>query len=482
MKRCGFAGHLVLFGLSVLLSGCVIELSHPASATRNNAFIAYWPPPKDPGQVRLAVKDLIDLKGVVTTAGSAYFANNSSPAARDAACMTIARQRHVLVVGKTNLDELAVGVTGMNEYFGIPRNRLSRKHWLIPGGSSSGSAVAVQSDMADVAFGTDTAGSIRIPAACCGIVGLKTTFGLISLRGVFPLEPRHLDTIGPMGKDIAHVVEGMDLLEDGFLERYQAAVNRTSAGRIRVGRLYLNGTDPEIDRAVDDALVRAHFQIVRLDRNFKAEWEQAQKDATTVAEAAAWISNGKYVLKPGIGAKVKTAIAFGELQYTSYRTALRRRATWQRALRRAFRKVDFIALPTMQTLPPNVPFTGGTPVFEEFVLNLENTEAVNFAGNPALAMPVPVNNKNIPVTSLQLIGPNFSEARLLSVGRLVETGVHGDVESLMAAKSGHKRSDARLRRHVTSGPQPKIPRKQERASTTANANNTNNALNANDIS
>lgn len=456
MKRCCRAGHMVLFGLSMLLSGCVIELSHPASATRNNAFIAYWPPPKDPGEVRLAVKDLIDLKGVVTTAGSAYFANNSRPAARDAACMAIARQRHVLLVGKTNLDELAVGVTGMNEYFGIPTNRLSRKHRLIPGGSSSGSAVAVQSGMADVAFGTDTAGSIRIPAACCGVVGLKTTFGLISLHGVFPVEARHLDTVGPMGKDIAHVAEGMDLLESGFHDRYQAAVARTSARSIRVGRLYLNGTDPEIDRAIDDALVRAHFQVVPLGRNFRAEWEQAQKDATAVAEAAAWISDAKYLSKQGVGAKVKTAIAVGELEYTTnYRNALSRQGTWQRALRRAFRKVDFIALPTMQTLPPNVPFTGGTPVFEELVLNLENTAAVNFAGNPALAMPVPVNNKDIPVTSLQLIGPRFSEARLLSIGRLVEAGVRATVESLITAKSGHKRSDALLRRGVTSVPQPK---------------------------
>ena len=221
-RRCSaaqLAGGAML--LVSFLSGCVTPFNHEASITRNEAFIDYWPPPKDTADLRLAVKDLIDLQGVVTTAGSQYFEKNGLPATKDAACMTIARERGVLIVGKTNLDELAIGVTGMNEYFGIPTNRLSRFRNLIPGGSSSGSAVAVQSGMADVAFGTDTAGSIRVPAACCGIVGLKTTYGLVSLQGIHPIEPKHMDTVGPMGKDIDHAVEGMDLLERGFRERYE---------------------------------------------------------------------------------------------------------------------------------------------------------------------------------------------------------------------------------------------------------------------
>jgi amidase len=430
--------------LATFFSGCVTPFNHEASITRNNAFIHYWPPPKDSTDVRLAVKDLIDLKGVITTAGSAYFEKHGAPAVRDAACMAIARERGVLVVGKTNLDEFAVGVTGMNQYFGIPRNRLSRARNLIPGGSSSGSAVAVQSGMVDVAFGTDTAGSIRVPAACCGIVGLKTTFGLVSLRGVYPLEPAHMDTVGPMGKDIARVAEGMDLLERGFRERYESAI--TSAGQIRIGRLYLSGTDPKIDQAIDAALAKAHFTVVPLGADFKASWEQAEKDATTVAEAGAWISDGKYLSKTEVGGKVKAAIALGEIQYTTnYIKALGRRAAWRHALRRAFAHFDLIALPTLQKLPPRVPSVGGTPVFEALVLGLQNTEAVNYAGNPALAMPVPVNDKEIPVTSLQLIGPRLSEARLLSAGRLVEEAVHTSVKRAMTSKSEHKRDDARFR-------------------------------------
>lgn len=444
-RRCSPA-HLAFVVLLVVsvFSGCATPFNHDGSITRNDAFIDYWPPAKGTTDLRLAVKDLIDLKGMVTTAGSKYFEKNGLPATRDAACMAIARERGVLVVGKTNLDELAVGVTGMNEYFGIPRNRLSRRRNLIPGGSSSGSAVAVQSGAADVAFGTDTAGSIRVPAACCGIVGLKTTRGLVSLRGVYPLEPAHMDTVGPMGKDIAHVVEGMDLLENGFRERYESAV--ASAGEIRIGRLYVSGTDPKIDQAIDAALAQAHFKVVPLGPGFKNAWEQAEKDATTVAEAGAWLTDGKLLSKPEVGGKVKAAIALGEVEYTTnYKNALSRQAVWRRALRRAFARVDLIALPTLKKLPPRVPVVGGTPVFEVLVLGLENTAAVNYAGNPALAMPVPVDDKDIPVTSLQLIGPRLSEGQLLRAGRLIESAVHPAVEKAMAAKSEHVYRDTRLK-------------------------------------
>jgi amidase len=444
--RC-CAAQAVWLVLITLFSGCVTPFNHEASVTRNDAFIDYRPAPKGSNDVRLAVKDNIDLKGVVTTAGSEYFEKHGQPAVRDAACMAIARERGVLIVGKTNLDEFAVGVTGMNEYFGIPRNRLSRRRDLIPGGSSSGSAVAVQRGMADVAFGTDTAGSIRAPAACCGIVGLKTTFGLISLRGVYPLEPAYLDTVGPMGKDVAHVVEGMDLLQRGFRDRYESAV--ASGRQIRIGRLYVSGTDPKIDQAIDAALREAHFTIVPLGKDFKDSWEQAEKDATTVAEAGAWLTDGKYLPTPEVGGKVKAAIALGEIQYTTnYKQALSRQAAWRRALRQVFARVDLIALPTLKRLPPRVPVVGGTAIFEALTLALENTAAVNFAGNPALAMPVPVDDKDIPVTSLQLIGPRLSEARVLSAGHSVELAVHPAVERAMAAKAGHGRDDARLKWRV----------------------------------
>src|SRR3954469_13032978 len=213
----------VLVGALVVswLSGCSAVPLFTKHLPGDRAFIKSWPAEADGKRLRLAIKDNIDMKGVVTTAGSNFFLLTHRPAKADAACLAIARGRNVQIVGKTNMTEFAVAPSGMNEYFGTPRNPMRRI--LIPGGSSSGNAVALANGEADVAFGTDTAGLIRVPAACCGVVGLKTTFGLVSIQGVYPLEPRHLDVVGPMGKDIARTVEGMDLLEEGFAGRYAAA-------------------------------------------------------------------------------------------------------------------------------------------------------------------------------------------------------------------------------------------------------------------
>jgi Asp-tRNA(Asn)/Glu-tRNA(Gln) amidotransferase A subunit family amidase len=296
--------------------------------------------------------------------------------------------------------------------------------------------------MADVAFGTDTAGSIRVPAACCGIVGLKTTQGLVSVKGVFPIEPDHLDTVGPMGKDIASTGQGMDLLQSGFAARYAAAqAAKPFAENIRVGRLNLKGTDPKIDAAIDKALAKAGFQVFPLDDGFREKWEQAKRDGNAMAAAGVWISDKSFRRAFGVTTRTKAAIFAGRISYpTMYREALARRAEWQNTLRKVFTKVDFIALPTLQTTPIPIPKVLKVSILEARMLGLQNTVAVNFAGNPALAMPVPLHYVNfgrspalampmpihyesVPVTSLQLIGPPLSEAQLLNAGRLVEKSV-----------------------------------------------------------
>ncbi len=413
-----------------LASGCALSPGPEAGRTRTHAFTKYWPHEKD-GRLRLAVKDLIDMKGVVTTAGSEYLAKHSAPAARDAKCLKLARERQVDIVGKANLTEFAVAVSGMNSYYGTPRNRLDGRHLFIPGGSSSGSAVAVASGQADVAFGTDTAGSIRVPAACCGVLGLKTTFGLVPLQGVFPISPRHLDTVGPMAKDMPRLVQGMDLLQEGFAGRYaQAVAAKPSARQIRIGRLYLDGTDPAIDKAVDEALAAKHFKVRRLSEGFKKQWNQAMTDALTVALADTWLHDKQYIGRPGVASKTEATIILGRLEYPgNYQNALKRQAAWQRALRQVFAKVDFIALPTLQSTPPRVPWFGGNSLFELAQVNNQNTQAVNFAGNPALAVPIPMTGKKkevhpVTVTSLQIVGPRLSEAALLNVGRIVESKTH----------------------------------------------------------
>jgi len=420
----------VVAGLSLIfaLSGCSILPPRPASVTRDRAFIAYWPPPENDKRLRLAVKDLIDIRGVITTAGSGYLANTRPPALRDAKCLAIARQRNVRIVGKTNLPEFALGVSGVNAYYGTPRNPLNHRDRLIPGGSSSGSAVAVADGLADVAFGTDTAGSIRTPAACCGIFGLKTTFGLISLKGVFPLSPKHLGTVGPMARDVTHLVEGMDLLESGFAARYQKAmVEQPSAKEIKIGRLYLEGTDPAIDQALDAALAARHFRVIVLNKAFKAKWEQAQKDGATVAFADAWLNDATYTAKLKVSAVAKAVIVRGGVAYTTdYAAALQRQVEWQRTLRQIFKKVDFIAVPTLQKLPPKLPRRGPlfdrTVWFELAVFNSQNTPAVDFGGTPALAIPIPISAQYVPVTSMQLVGRRFSEPELLNAARLMESG------------------------------------------------------------
>ena len=406
------------------LTGCAIPNARPQSPTPDRAFIEYWPADPNNPKLRLAVKDLIDMKGVVTTAGSEFLAKHSQPAKRDAECLDIARQRGVQFVGKANLSELAVAASGMNAYFGTPVNSIERWWHMIPGGSSSGSAVAIANNEADVAFGTDTAGSIRVPAACCGIVGLKTTFGLVPIDGVYPIAPVKLDTVGPMGKDIAHTVEGMDLLEQGFAARYrQAVAAKPSAQAIRIGRLYIKGTKPSVDRAVDNALAATGFQVVNLTPEFTDKWIQAQKDAATVAAVGAWLYDIKFQKESEVTIRTKAVVALGGVEYkTAYKPALSRQAAWKAEVRRAFEKVDFIALPTLKALPPHALPWGGTLAFELQMLNLQNTQAINFAGVPALAMPIPMGRRLVP-TSLQLVGPALSEAALLNAGRLVEEAV-----------------------------------------------------------
>lgn len=426
MKTPRFPESILLVLLSLtFLSGCSLLPRFNTKLPGNRAFIAYWPPAENSTQLKLAVKDNIDTKGVVTTAGSELFAKTHQPAEKDAPCLAIARQRNVQIVGKANLSEFALAPSGFNEYFGTPKNPFDGWRKLIPGGSSCGSAVAVATGMADVAFGTDTAGSIRVPAASCGIVGLKTTHGLISVEGVHPIEPKHLDTVGPMAKDIARTVQGMDLLQKGFAAKYAAAMAAKPSGQtIRIGRLRLKGTDAEIDQAVDDALAQAGFKVVLLDDGLQEKWEQAKEDGNTIAASGAWFSDKQYRYALGVTARTKSAILVGRItRGTTYPKAVARQSAWQNTLKDVFKKVDFIALPTLQTTPPPIPPNLKIGLLEARVLKLQNTVAVNFAGNPALAVPIPLRGARFPVTSLQLIGPRLAEAQLLNAGRLVEAAV-----------------------------------------------------------
>ncbi len=414
------------FLLAALFANGCASTSPPATPPPH-AFISYKAPEPGSKALRLGVKDLIDMKGEVTSAGSEYLYKHSEPAKADAECLQIARRRQVDIVGKTNLSEFAIGVSGSNDYFGTPVNPIDKMR--VPGGSSSGSAVAVAEGLADVALGTDTAGSIRVPAACCGVAGLKTTFGLVSTKGVYPISPTYLDTVGPLAKDVNGLVAGMDLLQEGFGGLYaRAKAAHPVAQTIRIGRLRVPRTDPAIDRAIDEMLAAKGFQVVTLDEKFLRAWEQAQHDGNLVAVAASWYNNRSIEREPGVGRRAKTAILFGDLVFSikygneeKRQRAIERRDDWQMVLQETFEEVNAIALPVLRKAPLKLDiFLPG--LFEGRFLKIQNTVAVNYAGVPALAVPLPLVGEMFPVTSVQFIGPNRSEAALLNIGRLVESG------------------------------------------------------------
>ena len=349
--------------------------------------------------VRLAVKDLIDVAGVPTTAGCKAVADEAQPAAADARCMAGARAAGARIVGKANLHELAFGVTGENPWYGTPVNPLDPA--LVPGGSSSGSAVAVASDEADVAFGSDTGGSVRIPSACCGTAGLKTTHGRISLDGVFPLATR-FDTVGPMARDVAGLELGMALLEPGFTV--------APTGAWRVGRLRPE-VDPLLDDAVDAALRAVEWDVVELPVD---EWDAATAAAGVLLVAEAWATHGALTERAPdrIGADVVARMQFGRaMDATALSSAEAVRERWTSRLDRWFARVDFLVTSTLAIFPP--PLGHG-----EELLMARCTLPVNLAGVPALALPVPSAGP-VPA-SLQLVGPPSGEEQLLSAGRDLE--------------------------------------------------------------
>jgi amidase len=352
--------------------------------------------------VRLAVKDLIDMEGEPTTAGCRAVAEGAAPAASDAVCLAGARAAGARIVGRTNLHELALGVTGVNPWYGTPVNPLDPS--LVPGGSSSGSAVAVATGEAEVAYGSDTGGSVRIPAACCGTAGLKTTWGRVPLEGVWPLSPS-FDTVGPMARDVAGLVLGMELLEPGFV-----AAPRTD---VVVGRLAINA-DPLITAAIDRAL--RHSEWTCLDVHLPG-WDQATMDAGLLLVVEAWASNQALVAghPEDIGDDVRERLLTGStFDETTIAAAWAGQRAWQATLAAQFAQVDFIVTPTLTIFPPTL---------EEGrdLLIARCTIPVNLAGVPALALPVPTSGP-LPA-SIQVIGPPHSEERLLAAGAWLEGAI-----------------------------------------------------------
>jgi len=367
--------------------------------------VATWIERTPGGQgLRVAVKDLLDVAGLPTTAGSRVVAESAAPSATDASCLAGLRaaeaEQAAALVGKTNLHELALGVTGINPWFGTPVNPLDPRR--VPGGSSSGSAVAVATGEADVAIGTDTGGSVRIPAACCGVVGMKTTWGRVSNRGVWPLAPS-LDTVGPLARDVAGVAAGMALLEPGF-DAAGAACPQV------VGRLRLPAAG-EVDAAVDGALAAAEVDVEDVEL---PGWAAAGKAALLRLATEAWECDHRWWATGRLGADVARRLQEGSGTTAQQQEVIAAvAAAWTGELARMWKRVEVVALPTLLALPPLIEEA-------EVMMSIRATVPVNLAGLPALALPVPC--RPLPA-SLQLVAPAGNEERLLALGARIEAAV-----------------------------------------------------------
>lgn len=355
---------------------------------------------------RLAVKDIIDVAGVPTTAGCRAVAKTAEPAATDAPCLAGARAAGARIVGKANLHELAVLPIGTNPWFGTPVNPLDPA--LIPGGSSSGSATAVAYDEADVALGSDTGGSVRIPSACCGTSGLKTTYGRVSLDGVWPLAPS-LDTIGPMARTISGLVAGMQLLEPGF------AVAPTAAKT--VGRVRTNG-DPRIEAAVDRALRDAELTIVDIDFDRLAPGADlfAAIYFSEVVECDGRLAEEN---PTDVGEDILGMLALAPAFATDMNVVRDQLREWRMSVARLFDQVELLALPTLPVFPPRLDEITPDNLVEKVIEITAFVSMFNAAGTPCTAQPIRTADSPFPA-SLQLVGPLGGEELLLTTAREVE--------------------------------------------------------------
>ncbi len=350
----------------------------------------------------VAVKDFIDVAGVPTTGACAAFAATARPAERDAVAVASMRAHGARFTGKTNAHELGLGATGVNPWYGTPTNPLGTD--LVPGGSSSGNAVALANGECEVALGTDLGGSVRIPSACCGTTGLKTTQGRISLEGVLVGSPT-LDTLGPMARDVAGLELGMRLLEPGFAV---ADWMPRRVGRVR------HPADDAVDAAVDAALAAAGWSVVEVTID---HWPAALEAGYTIFLAEVWQAlHALLDSGTGLSKASRATIAAGQhVTPDQLAQAFAKQDAFRAGVSALFTDVDLLAWPTMPGFPPARPSRR-----EEDVLLSSLTMTVNTAGVPAVVLPVPAG---VLPASLQLIGPHGAEERLLAAAYAVESAV-----------------------------------------------------------
>jgi aspartyl-tRNA(Asn)/glutamyl-tRNA(Gln) amidotransferase subunit A len=382
--------------------------------------------------IPVGLKDIIQTKGVRTTCGSRILAD-WVPAA-DATVAARLRAAGAISLGKLNCHEFAFGPTGVNPHYGTARNPWAADR--MPGGSSSGSGAAVAACLCAGALGTDTGGSVRIPASLCGIVGLKTTYGLISRAGVVPLA-WSLDSVGPMTRTVEDAaimlsaLAGHDPADPASAKvqvpDYRSAIGRGARG-LRVGvvrEVFFDLLEPDVRAAVEAAAgalqgLGASVDEVRLSRITHAA---AAVFAIISAESMAYHEPWLRTRAAEYGPDVRTRLLTGQFVLaTHYLKAQRARRLITAEVDAALGRVDALLLPTTPLAAPRVTeqrvaVQGATEDVRAWLTRC--TRPFNLTGHPVLSVPCGLTTGGLPI-GLSLVGRAFDEATLLSLGHAYE--------------------------------------------------------------
>lgn len=363
-------------------------------------------PEEPPPGIPLAVKDLFDTAGLITTYGSPLFADHVP--AETAPAVAALEAAGYGVVGKTNLHEFAYGTTSENPHFGAVPNPLAPGR--VAGGSSGGNAAALVLEAADLALGTDSGGSVRIPAACCGVVGFKPTYGLVSLGGCFPLAPS-FDHAGPMAREVAACEEALRALVPGF-----APAALASLAEVRVAVAWTDGADALVRARVEEAAARfPHRGRVELPlphgvgRLFMHEVAGVHREL---------YAQNADLYGEDLRIKIERCLAVTEAEAER---AARAREEYREAVRAALAGFDLVLTPTLPCVAPPVG-AGGTGDLAVRETLISRTFPFNALGWPALALPCGPAEKGLPA-SAQLAGRPGEDALVLAAGRLLEAAL-----------------------------------------------------------
>ncbi|MFL9869142.1 amidase [Paraburkholderia fungorum] len=357
----------------------------------------------------IAIKDTIDIAGYATTAASRALAD-AAVATHHADVVARLLDAGWHIVGKANMHELAFGMTGINDYTGTPQNPQDASR--IPGGSSSGSAAAVGLKLADAALGTDTGGSIRGPAACCGVIGLKPTYGRVSRRGVAPREST-LDCVGPFARDMRTIVAAMQAITADF-DLHAAHASQT--GTWNVGIVQVDATPAILNavaRAADQSSCNA--RTVEL-AGFAAAFEAglAIINVETSQAFGHLVASGK--LGADLDARLRAAAKTTAAQLDAAESVRRQ---FTAAVDHALESVDILILPTLPALPITLDEArSGTSVIGMSSL----IRPFNLSGHPALSLPLPIDGSPLKA-GLQIVGRKGADEQVCALAARFEAAL-----------------------------------------------------------